>query len=565
MKRVLKFVAVLSVMVVTYACVELEPTPQFKESNETFEASANVNTLAAAADDSLENVITFSWNDPKYSVGLDQSKFAVQVGRTGGSFSRFLTKDFTGVLSGSLLGKEINGMALKLGGVIGQPIALDVRVIASQSNNNEPKSSTVIALTVTPYGDLAITPSDESVVLAAVTASEVGVSFSWTSAFNGFSGVKTYQLQYAPGGDAFVGATTVDISGFSKSFSQFDLNKLALVNGVSPGQEGTVDFRIKATNELGNVLYSNTATITIKTYIAFNSIGIIGDATAGSWGTDTDMYRPNPSTEPTKWYLVAYLIGGQPMKFRADDDWADNWGAATFPSGTGLQNGSNIPVTNSGYYKIDFNVATGAYSFTAFTPTVYTSMGIIGDGSGGWGDADEKDLTQDPNNVHLWTGTFTLTAAAVKFRANDGWTNNWGAAGFPSDFGVQNGPNIAVSAGGSYFVRFNDVTGEYFFGPADRSAPYLTLGLIGPATAGGWGGAQTALIRNPTDPFKWSGNIQLTDGEAKFRVDNSWAQNWGASTFPNGVGTSGGPNIPATAGKYTVTFNTLTGAYTFVK
>jgi hypothetical protein len=55
------------------------------------------------------------------------------------------------------------------------------------------------------------------------------------------------------------------------------------------------------------------------------------------------------------------LVDGE-AKFRANDGWVFNWGAADFPSGTGTINGANIPVP-AGSYTIKFNVNTGAYSF----------------------------------------------------------------------------------------------------------------------------------------------------------------------------------------------------------
>ncbi len=56
----------------------------------------------------------------------------------------------------------------------------------------------------------------------------------------------------------------------------------------------------------------------------------------------------------------------------------------------------------------------------------------------------------------------------------------------------------------------------------------------------------------------------LAGGEAKFRQDQSWLPfNWGASSFPEGIAFQYGPNIPITAGTYTITFNRLSGEYNF--
>lgn len=97
-----------------------------------------------------------------------------------------------------------------------------------------------------------------------------------------------------------------------------------------------------------------------------------------------------------------------------------------------------------------------------------------------WGGTPDLALTQSQNNPNIWTGILTVNIGmnlydepdviSVKFRLNSDWAINWGAPGFPSDFGYQDGPNIpiAVNMDGSsdtYFVTFNCSTGEYSFVP----------------------------------------------------------------------------------------------------
>jgi hypothetical protein len=216
---------------------------------------------------------------------------------------------------------------------------------------------------------------------------------------------------------------------------------------------------------------------------------------------------------------------------------------------------------------VNMDVGTGAYSFTPVTTTVYTNISLIGEQTG-WS-TDIADLTKDPANDHVWTGVVNLDAGKLKFRANHDWGTNWGitsgtAAANLSGIGTQNGGDIVISADGDYFVYINTATGEYFFGKADRNLAYADIGIIGDATPGGWS-ADTNLIKNPANPFKWSGMITLTTGESKFRADNDWAVNWGAAGFPGGVATQNGANIPVTAGRYFVTFNTATGEYYLLK
>jgi hypothetical protein len=350
-----------------------------------------------------------------------------------------------------------------------------------------------------------------------------------------------------------------------------DMNTAMLALGLPPGEEATVHVRLFSfiTALTSDTLYSN---VVQRTGLPFRdsdcgnycSIGLIGSATPGGWDVDTDMRLVNPADDKYTWTVTLYLNGGgdNKVKFRAMDSWDVNWGGTDFPSGTGTLGGADIAIPSSGYYTVTFNDQTGAYSIVSTGAATYTSLGVIGAQSG-WGN-DIADLTKSGADPHVWTGTIALTAGELKFRANDAWDNNWGATGFPSAFGTGGGPNINVAVSGTYFIYFNDVSGEYFFGPETFATPYTSVGIIGSATANGWD-SDTDLVKNPSNPYKYSGKITITDGEAKFRADNAWDVNWGASGFPSGAGALNGANIPVQAGTYFVTFNSATGEYNFLK
>jgi hypothetical protein len=363
-----------------------------------------------------------------------------------------------------------------------------------------------------------------------------------------------------------------------------DFNDAMLGLGLAPFVQSTVNLRIRSTvNNLpgSTPIYSDTIVRIVKTYQLsecgdFCTIGLIGSATTGDnsgWNNDIDMRLADPTrVDKHNWTVIAYLYGGFAAKFRAQDGWDVNWGSNGFPNGTGTQNGADIPVSTSGYYRINLNDETGDYTFTLLTTPVYATIGLIGsattadEGAGETGWNQDIDLTQDAGDPHVWTGTFTLYAGAVKFRADNGWTNNWGSNTFRSGHGVGGGADIP-SQPGSYFVRFNDATGEYSFMATNRSTPYTDVGIIGFATTGtnaGWDN-DINMIRHPQNPYLWSTVITLFDGPGKFRADNGWTVNWGASTVPAGVGIQDGPDIPITEGTYHVTFNSGTGEYYFLK
>lgn len=94
------------------------------------------------------------------------------------------------------------------------------------------------------------------------------------------------------------------------------------------------------------------------------------------------------------------------------------------------------------------------------------------------------------------------------------------------------------------------------------NAQITTVGLIGSVQQGGWD-SDTDMKQNPDSLHLWTLRATLIAGEAKFRANNDWAVNWGASTFPSGIGTQDGSNIRLRSGEYSISFNSNTGAYFF--
>lgn len=284
-----------------------------------------------------------------------------------------------------------------------------------------------------------------------------------------------------------------------------------------------------------------------------SDIGIIGSATPFGWNREVFMFQDQADTN--SYYLTLNLTQAE-CKFRANGSWDVNWGADAFPSGIGVQNGPNIPIAAAGKYNITFNKATGAYNFVEQVD--FTSISLIGSATaGGWG--EDTPLTRDSNDPNVWRGNVTLNVGEVKFRANNSWAINWGGNAFPSGVGELNGPNIMIPDSGDYLVTFNTSNLAYSFLVIGN---YNTVSIIGDATPGGWD-TDTPMTQDANDRSIWRLRIVLNTGEAKFRANNDWAINWGGGTFPTGVATQDGPNIPIVGGEYRITFNSTTGAYSF--
>lgn len=185
-------------------------------------------------------------------------------------------------------------------------------------------------------------------------------------------------------------------------------------------------------------------------------------------------------------------------------------------------------------------------------------IGILGTALNGW-EVDVDMQTIDGIKYTLYN--YPLNAGVVKFRQDNAWIVNWGSNTFPSGVAYQDGPDIPIPILGNYDITFNRLTGEYFFFCVSNCP--ASVGILGSAV--------------PPD-FSWNSDVNMgtidginytlknytfVDGEAKFRQDDSWNVNWGNSTFPTGTAISNGPNIPVKAGAYNVTFNSVTGDYSF--
>ena len=281
--------------------------------------------------------------------------------------------------------------------------------------------------------------------------------------------------------------------------------------------------------------------------IVFPSIGVLGSALNG-WDVDIDMQ----TTDGIKYTLFNYPLAAGEAKFRQDNNWNVNWGSNTFPSGFAYQGGSNIPIPILGNYDIIFNRLTGEYLFVCVS-NCPTSMGILGSAVPPYNDWN-TDVNLGTNDGKIYTlKNYTFVDGEAKFRQDDSWNVNWGSDTFPTGTAVPNGPNIPVKAG-AYNVIFNSFTGDYSF-------EFPRIGVIGSAL-NGW---DVDIDMQTTDGITYTLlNYPFMDGFAKFRQDNSWDTNWGNDVFPIGVGLPNGLNIPVLVGTYNVTFNRITGGYTFV-
>lgn len=195
-----------------------------------------------------------------------------------------------------------------------------------------------------------------------------------------------------------------------------------------------------------------------------------------------------------------------------------------------------------------------------------TTLALVGSGTTqGWPNDPQVDTHQltTSDGVNWSVNNLTLLNGTVKFRGNNSWAlpYNWGGPTFPAGTAVIDA-NGMTSVAGVYNITFNSTTGVYNF--VLQASTFPIIGLIGDATPGGW---TTDTDMSTIDGIIYTiSRVSLVPGAIKFRQDHVWTPttNWGGTTFSSGTGIVDGAaiTVPA-AGKYNVTFNRNTLAYTF--
>ncbi|WP_284652784.1 SusE domain-containing protein [Flavobacterium terrisoli] len=402
-----------------------------------------------------------------------------------------LDGDFTSVISlGSTGNKEYTISVDELNQAIrdaGVQNFRDISIFLRVNSGSVLSNSVLYFVTTYPTNPPVFTsPAGGSAyALSLSNADDTALTLNWSDiVLNSDLNIDVdYTVEAALAGTSFAAPVAIGSvsNGTTLAVTHADLNAVALGIGLAPGVAGNVDLRIKAsnTNESMDVLVrtSSTLTISVTPYnVAFPNLYFVGDATTPGWNNNnnnTPVFR-NQNT-PNNYIYTGYFNAGAFKLLEVKGQWQPQWGTndnstlAVNPGGGSDPGTFNVPT--AGYYTYSFTTVGqgGSFTVTPYTgsiSTTYSTMGIIGAATAnGWG--SDTNMTQDPNNPHLWYITnVVLTANEMKFRANADWSTNWGSSGSTQPYGTGqfNSPsNISVQTAGTYDIWFNDLDGSYIF------------------------------------------------------------------------------------------------------
>lgn len=301
------------------------------------------------------------------------------------------------------------------------------------------------------------------------------------------------------------------------------------------------------------------------------SMAVVG-AGVGGWPTgatgEIDANQMTTTDGGITWTIENLVVTGGGIKFRANNDWASDGvtgfnigrpaAGSAFPSAIGVNDGGSSDINAGvipGTYKVTLNTVTMAYSFIG--GAVIPVVKLIGSAVDG-GSIDM--IAADADNFSVLV---TLLDGTAQFDV-DGTIVSDGA--YPTGFANEGGSAIGPIPAGEYLVKYNNATSEYSIETPPNQAWALTgIALANFGTGYDWG---TDLVLNTTDGVTYTyPEITFEAGAFKFRIAGDWSSAKGGAAFPVGptVGSEGADIVVSAeaAGIYDVTFNRVTGEYTF--
>lgn len=292
--------------------------------------------------------------------------------------------------------------------------------------------------------------SGSAVVLNADYPTNPALTVTWESAEYGTPTAVNYTVEIALAGSEFANVTEITSTNNNYASVTVDqLNGASVGAGLSPFSEGGIDIRIKASIGTNNemVKYSNTITYLVTPYSTeLPQLAVPGNHQG--WNPPTAPRIASSAFGETDYEGYIWLDGG--FKFVAPDqagnyNWGNtDWGDDGTFSGTLAESGESDCTATAGYYRVRANTETLVYSVEP------TTWGIVGAATpGSW---DNSTALTYNSTTKKWEGTVVMTAGEFKFRANNAWAINLG--GDSDEDGSMNydGPNLSVSAGGTYSV-----------------------------------------------------------------------------------------------------------------
>ena len=454
----------------------------------------------------------------------------------------------------SISQKDLNSVVFAFGGEADVPFTLYFQLVAALANDKGASVastevlSNIVSAEFTPFStdirDVDLYPH----VWVIGASSNVGAwsfekvfqyLYDYEKAGNTYTGLIDFGEDGPAGGFKLTGAGNWDDANLNwGSEAQAEESEAGTVQLIASG--GSKD--IKCYSQRFYAFSLNTSSLVLTKLFSFDNIGIVGSF--NGWNEKDASMKMNYNAYYHRFWIDQTFSENTELKFTCDDAWTTNWGGS---NGNAVPGGDNIAV-EAGSYRIYLDLNTSTYELdksmygkdepageeSPSEPVTWEGWGVIGSFNG-WG-APDVHMTASGD---FWVAKgVNLTASdQFKFRKDEDWVENIGAAGDVEPFvvtvgekyeGMSGGKNISVPADGKYDLYVNpDALTFYIMAEGEVPGEIATWGVVG--TINGWGSsADLAMVEE--NGMLVRRNVTLTpDDQFKIRFQNNWDINRGAS------------------------------------
>lgn len=303
-----------------------------------------------------------------------------------------------------------------------------------------------------------VSANKNSLILLSTSNPDTAIVFSIGKADYSLSTEVNYVLEFDLKNKNFSTSRSVSLGvTTSKSFTVKELNSLLTsIPGVLAGSNNVFEARV--TSSIGKPasqkISSNTLILNITPY--FQLINYTNMYVPGNYQNWTPATAEKiASVDYSDTYFEGYINfpnQNTEFKFTPKPNWDDDYGdeSDTGTSGKLKKKGTNLKVSDAGYYFIKADISSNTWSAEK------TNWSIIGDAAKGWD--NDIDMTYDVNSK-TWSITTDLNGSKnLKFRANKDWKLNYGdgiSGSGPDGFLDQTGDNIPILETGNYTITLD--------------------------------------------------------------------------------------------------------------
>lgn len=344
MKNINKIISIFAILLVLVSCEKevFDPVVGVYTPPTMEDVSGNYVFTEDMANDVFK---TFKWSAADYGF-QSATTYKVQIDFAGNEFANAIELASTTGTSADITVGALNQKLLAMGAKTNVGNDFEIRVVASVNANVQKLISNAPVVNILPYKVVIIYPS-------LYLPGNYQAASGYTSDWSPDKAQQVYSIKQDEKYEGYVNMVGSDIKFKFTDEPNWD------VNWGDDGADGTLDpngadiaipaagyYRIKA--DINALTYSFMKT----------DWGLIGDATPNGWDSDQNMTY---SMDTKTWSITLDLAAGS-IKFRANDDWALNYGDNGF-DGTLEEGGENIPIAEAGNYTIVLNLEVAGYAY----------------------------------------------------------------------------------------------------------------------------------------------------------------------------------------------------------